>query len=46
MPPEHEEGVKVTVDALNEINLRTDEDPIPSYVNASLANDEERAYVY
>ncbi|KAH0720373.1 hypothetical protein KY285_005175 [Solanum tuberosum] len=44
-PPELEEGVKVTVDALKEINLGTDEDPKPTYVNASLASDEEMAYV-
>ncbi|KAH0685749.1 hypothetical protein KY285_019065 [Solanum tuberosum] len=44
-PPELEEGVKVTVDALKEINLGTDEDPKPTYVNASLASDEEKAYV-
>ena len=45
MPPEHEEGLKVNFDALKEINLGIDEDPIPNYVNASLSNDEERAYV-
>jgi len=44
-PPELEEGVKVTVDALKEINLGTDENPKPTYVNASLASDEEKAYV-
>ncbi|KAH0686027.1 hypothetical protein KY284_016580 [Solanum tuberosum] len=44
-PPELEEGVKVTVDALKEINLGTDEDPKPTYVNASLASDKEKAYV-
>ncbi|KAH0636032.1 hypothetical protein KY290_036427 [Solanum tuberosum] len=44
-PPELEEGVNVTVDALKEINLGTDEDPKPTYVNASLASDEEKAFV-
>ena len=43
-PPELE-GVKVTVDALKEINLGTDEDPNPTYVNVSLASDEERACI-
>ncbi|KAH0650277.1 hypothetical protein KY284_030189 [Solanum tuberosum] len=32
-PPELEEGVKVTVDALKEINLGTDEELKPTYVN-------------
>ncbi|XP_059277852.1 uncharacterized protein LOC132032053 [Lycium ferocissimum] len=44
-PPEFEEGVKTTVDALKEVNLGTDEDPRPTYVNSLLAVDEERAYV-
>ena len=35
----------MTVDVLKEINFGTDEDPKPTYVNASLASDEERAYV-
>ena len=30
---------------MKEINLGTDEDPNPTYVNVSLASDEERAYV-
>ncbi|XP_049372695.1 uncharacterized protein LOC125837654 [Solanum verrucosum] len=33
------------IDALKEINLGTDEDPKPTYVNASLASDEEKPYV-
>ncbi|XP_060190648.1 uncharacterized protein LOC132619910 [Lycium barbarum] len=44
-PPEFEEGVKTTVDALKEVNLGTDEDPRPTYVNSLLAVDEESAYV-
>ena len=43
MTPELEEGVKVTVDTLKKINLGTDEDPKPTYVNASLESDEEKA---
>ncbi|XP_049370599.1 uncharacterized protein LOC125835509 [Solanum verrucosum] len=43
--PELEERVKMTVDALKEINLGTVEDQKPTYVNASLASDEEKAYV-
>ena len=39
------EGVNVTVDVLKEINFGTDEDPKPTYVNASLASDEGRVYV-
>ena len=35
----------MTVDTLKKINLGTDEDPKPTYVNASLESDEERAYV-
>ena len=45
MPPGLEEGVKVIVDALKDINLGTDEDLKPTYVNASLASDDERTYV-
>ncbi|XP_060183015.1 uncharacterized protein LOC132612963 [Lycium barbarum] len=44
-PPEFEEGVKTTVDALKEINLGTDEDQRPTYVNSLLTVDEESAYV-
>lgn len=33
------------VDALKDINLGTDEDLKPTYVNASLASDDERTYV-
>lgn len=44
--PELEEGVKVTVDALKEINLGNNEDLKPTYVNGSLSSNEERAYVY
>ena len=35
----------MTVDTLKEINLGTNEDPKPTYVNASLVTDDERAYV-
>ena len=44
VPVELEEGVNMTVDALKEINLGTDEDPRPTYVNPSLENDEESDY--
>ncbi|XP_060200582.1 uncharacterized protein LOC132628835 [Lycium barbarum] len=44
-PPEFEEGVKTTVDALKEVNLGTGEDPRPTYVSASLNIDEENKYV-
>ncbi|XP_059281291.1 uncharacterized protein LOC132034986 [Lycium ferocissimum] len=44
-PPEFEEGVKTTVDALKEVNLGTGEDPRPTYVSASLNVDEENKYV-
>ena len=44
-PHKLEEGIKVIVDALKEINLGTNEDPKPTYMNASLESDEERAYV-
>lgn len=35
----------MTVDVLKKINLGTDNDPKPTYVNVSLASDEENAYV-
>ncbi|XP_060194995.1 uncharacterized protein LOC132624194 [Lycium barbarum] len=44
-PPEFEEGVKTTIDALKEVNLGTGEDPRPTYVSASLNVDEENKYV-
>nr|XP_027100429.1 uncharacterized protein LOC113719420 [Coffea arabica] len=44
-PLELEEGVKVTVDDLKEINLGTSEDPRPIYISALLNLDEEKAYI-
>ncbi|XP_070019346.1 uncharacterized protein [Nicotiana sylvestris] len=40
-PPELEEGVKTTVDALKEVNLGTDEDPRPTYLSSLLEVDEK-----
>ena len=44
-PPELEEGVKITIDPLKEVNLGTDEDPKPTYLSAFLEIDEEVAYI-
>ncbi|XP_019229834.1 PREDICTED: uncharacterized protein LOC109210816 [Nicotiana attenuata] len=44
-PPELEEGVKTTVVALKEVNLGVVEDLKPTYVGASLTNDEEGKYI-
>ncbi|XP_070046882.1 uncharacterized protein [Nicotiana tomentosiformis] len=44
-PPELEEGVKTTVDALKEVNLGTDEEPRPTYLCALLGVDEESTYI-
>ncbi|XP_075101682.1 uncharacterized protein LOC142177114 [Nicotiana tabacum] len=44
-PPELEEGVKTTVDALKEVNLGVVEDPKPTYISASLTGDEESKYI-
>ncbi|XP_075095392.1 uncharacterized protein LOC142173674 [Nicotiana tabacum] len=44
-PPELEEGVKTTVDALKKVNLGVVEDPKPTYVSASLNGDEEKKYI-
>ncbi|XP_070011134.1 uncharacterized protein [Nicotiana sylvestris] len=44
-PPELEEGVKTTVDALKEVNLGTDEEPRPTYISALLKVDEESTYI-
>ncbi|XP_015072668.1 uncharacterized protein LOC107016840 [Solanum pennellii] len=44
-PPELEEGVKITIDPLKEVNLGTDEDLKPIYLSAFLEIDEEVAYV-
>lgn len=43
---EHEKRVKVKTDTLKEINLRTYEDPHPTYVNAAVVRDDERAYIH
>ena len=44
-PSELEEGVKITIDPLKEVNLGTDEDPKPTYLSAFLEIDEEVAYM-
>ncbi|XP_070019971.1 uncharacterized protein [Nicotiana sylvestris] len=44
-PAELEEGIKMTVDALKEVNLGTTEDSRPTYVSALLTTDEESTYV-
>lgn len=44
-PPELEEGVKVTVDELKEINLGDDNDPRPTYISALLSSEEEETYI-
>ena len=44
-PPEHDEGVKITIDPLKEVNLGTDEDPKTTYLSAFLEIDEEVAYM-
>ncbi|XP_070015817.1 uncharacterized protein [Nicotiana sylvestris] len=45
VPPELEEGVKATIDALKEVNLGTDEEPRPTYLSALLEVDEESTYI-
>ena len=44
-PPELNEGLKITIDPLKEVNLGTDEDPKPTYLSAFLEIDEEVAYM-
>ena len=44
-PPELEEGVKITIDPLKEVNLGTDEDPKPTYLSEFLEIDEKVAYM-
>ncbi|XP_070049133.1 uncharacterized protein [Nicotiana tomentosiformis] len=44
-PPELEEGLKTTVDALKEVNLGTDEEPRPTYLSSLLEVDEENTYI-
>ncbi|XP_070008667.1 uncharacterized protein [Nicotiana sylvestris] len=44
-PAELEEGIKMTIDALKEVNLGTAEDSRPTYVSALLTTDEENTYV-
>ncbi|XP_070013905.1 uncharacterized protein [Nicotiana sylvestris] len=45
VPPELEEGVKTTVDALKEVNLGTDKEPRPTYLSALLEVDEESTFI-
>ncbi|XP_016453904.1 uncharacterized protein LOC107778205 [Nicotiana tabacum] len=44
-PLELEEGIKIIVDALKEVNLGTAEDSRPTYVSALPTTDEESTYV-
>ncbi|XP_027182068.1 uncharacterized protein LOC113780468 [Coffea eugenioides] len=44
-PPELEQGVKNTVDALKEINLGTSDDLRPIYVSSCMTPEEEKEYV-
>ncbi|XP_070020850.1 uncharacterized protein [Nicotiana sylvestris] len=44
-PPELEEVVKATIDALKEVNLGTDEEPRPTYLSVLLEVDEESTYI-
>lgn len=44
-PPKFEEGVKVTVDELNEISLGTSDEPRPIYIIALLLPSKEKSYV-
>nr|XP_027088706.1 uncharacterized protein LOC113710058 [Coffea arabica] len=44
-PPELEQGVKNTVDALKEIKLGTSDDPRPIYVSSCMTPEEEKEYV-
>ncbi|XP_070010814.1 uncharacterized protein [Nicotiana sylvestris] len=44
-PPELEEGVKRTVDALKEVNLGTDEEPRPTYLSVLLEAHKESTYI-
>ncbi|XP_070007594.1 uncharacterized protein [Nicotiana sylvestris] len=44
-PPELEEGVKITVDALKEVILGTDEEPRPTYLSVLLEANEEITYI-
>nr|XP_009587137.1 uncharacterized protein LOC104084886 [Nicotiana tomentosiformis] len=43
--PKLEEGIKMIVDALKEVNLGTAQDSRPTYVSALLTADEENTYV-
>ncbi|KAH0781214.1 hypothetical protein KY290_000812 [Solanum tuberosum] len=44
-PPKLEEGGKTTIDPLKEVNIRTDEDPRPTFLSTFLEVDKEIAYV-
>lgn len=44
-PFELEEGVKMEIDALKEVNIGTDEDSRPTYVSTLLTTGEESGYV-
>ena len=40
-----EDGGQSTIDELKEVNLRTIEEPRPTFISAQLADDEEKKYV-
>ncbi|KAL0313706.1 UNVERIFIED_CONTAM: hypothetical protein Scaly_2908700 [Sesamum calycinum] len=44
-PAELEEGIKATIDELNEVNLGDIENPQPIYISASLTQEEEGTYI-
>ena len=44
-PPSFEEGVQTIVDELKEVNIGTTEDHRPVFINESLSQEEEDAYV-
>jgi hypothetical protein len=43
-PPELDDGGQATVDELIEINLGTEDDPRPTFISASLTEEEQEAY--
>ncbi|KAL0291163.1 UNVERIFIED_CONTAM: Polyprotein P3 [Sesamum calycinum] len=44
-PAELEEGIKATIDELNEVNLGDIENPRPIYISVSLTQEEEGTYI-
>jgi ribonuclease HI/transposase InsO family protein len=43
-PPELEDGVQATIDELTEINLGTEDEPRPTFISASLTEEERENY--